>query len=371
MPLQYKADWEEAKLHYLAWWAGEAFGRCGLWVTAPRDDAITKTPPDPPSSPLQRWTDLDYIAALNQYQHATTYYGGEAFPMWSGGNPGHTTIGAFLGCPVTLHMDTAWLDPILPDDTWEVAGLHIDSQNRWWLLAQALMRRAAQESPGKAIPSIGAFGGCGDVLAWLRGSENLLLDVALSPERVQEAERYLLQIWLQVFNTLYGIVEGASDGVASWFPLWSSGRVFAVQNDFAYMISPRMFSAIFLPIIERQTQLLDHAVYHVDGVESFRHVPALLELPRLQAFEIRPGAGKPSALHYVDTLRLVQSKGKNLFITLPPDEVEDALRLLSARGLFIRTQCETEAQARRLVQSAERWSRDQDWRGDAAGERST
>jgi hypothetical protein len=78
----------------------------------------------------------------------------------------------------------------------------------------------------------------------------------------------------------------------------------------------------------------------------------------LQAFQILPGAGKPSPLHYLDTLRLVQAAGKNLHITLPPQEVETALGLLSARGLFIETQCETEEQARALLKDAEKRSHD-------------
>ena len=71
-----------------------------------------------------------------------------------------------------------------------------------------------------------------------------------------------------------------------------------------------------------------------------------------------PGAGKPSPLHYIDTLRLVQSRGKNLHITIPPEEVEPALELLSARGLFISTHCDTEEQARYLLKKAEDWSHD-------------
>ena len=39
MNLLYKEDWEETKERYKAWWAGENFGRCAFWVTAPRDDA--------------------------------------------------------------------------------------------------------------------------------------------------------------------------------------------------------------------------------------------------------------------------------------------------------------------------------------------
>jgi hypothetical protein len=119
-----------------------------------------------------------------------------------------------------------------------------------------------------------------------------------------------------------------------------------------------MFREIFLPAVRRQTEFLDHAVYHVDGIGSFAHVDALCELPRLQALQILPGAGKPSPLHYMDVLKRVQSKGKNLHITVPPGEVQTALEELSARGLFIRTVCESEGEARRLLNDAQRWSHD-------------
>jgi len=358
MSLLYKPDWEEAQQHFLAWWAREVIGRCALAVTAPRADASALTPPVPPSDPVQRWTDLDFIAALNEYRHATTFYGGEAFPIWNGGYPGHTAIPAFLGCPTTLDMETGWWEPILTDDDWDVSPLRIDPQNRWWRFTLELLKRAVKECAGKSIPSIGAFGGCGDTLAALRGTERLLLDVSLVPERVSQAELYLMEMWIEVYETFYEIIREAAGGSTCWFALWSPGRFYSAHNDFSYMISPRMFRALFLPAIERQTRFLDHTIYHVDGIGSFSHVPALLELPRLQAIQILPGAGKPSPLHYLDTLRLVQAAGKNLHITIPPHEVEDALELLSARGLFIETHCDSEEEARALLKNAEKWSHD-------------
>ena len=66
--------------------------------------------------------------------------------------------------------------------------------------------------------------------------------------------------------------------------------------------------------------------------------------------------GKPSPLHYMDTLRYVQKAGKNLQIWIAPEEVEPALAALSARGLFISTWAGTEADARALLANAERWS---------------
>ena len=124
------------------------------------------------------------------------------------------------------------------------------------------------------------------------------------------------------------------------------------------MISSKMFNEAFLPTLQMQTEFLDHAVHHVDGVGNFRHVDALCELPRLQALQILPGAGKPSALHYLPILRKVQAARKNLWIGIPAGEVKAALELLSARGLFISTRCESEEEARMLLKNVEKWSVD-------------
>ena len=114
-----------------------------------------------------------------------------------------------------------------------------------------------------------------------------------------------------------------------------------------------MFREIFVPALARQLAYLDYAVYHVDGIEAFAHVAALCELPRLQAIQILPGAGKPSPLHYLDVLKQVQRADKNLHITISPEEVRPALQQLSARGLFIGTWARTETEARDLLKLVE------------------
>jgi hypothetical protein len=355
--LLYKPDWEETKQHFITWWAGERFERCAMAVTAPKANRNLIRPPLPPIDPLQRWTDLDYISALNHYEHSTTFYGGEAFPIWSGGSPGHTSLPVYLGCPVELDMETCWKKPLIETDDWDITTLHLDPENRWWKLALDLTNRSLIESPGKSVPDIeGTLSLCGDCLAALRGTDRLLLDVAYTPERVLQAEFYLLEIWVKAYDILRNLVYKAAEGNTSWFRLWSPGRFFPTSCDFSYMISPKMFRNLFLPVIERWSNNLDHSIYHVDGVEAFKHVSALAELPGIQAFQILPGAGKPSPLHYLDTLRLVQTRGKNLHITIGPEEVESALDLLSSRGLFIDTRCASEEQALYLLKMAEKWS---------------
>ncbi len=102
MSLLHKPDWEETKQRYLSWWHGEYFGRCGLSVIAPKESKHRVPPPTAPDDPVARWTDLSYIAAANEWEHAHHFFGGEAFPGWHGGYPGHTSVWAFLGCPITL-----------------------------------------------------------------------------------------------------------------------------------------------------------------------------------------------------------------------------------------------------------------------------
>ena len=43
--------------------------------------------------------------------------------------------------------------------------------------------------------------------------------------------------------------------------------------------------------------------------------------------------------------------------TIPIEEVEDALNMLSAKGLFIQTSAKTEAEARDLLEKVGTWSK--------------
>jgi hypothetical protein len=176
------------------------------------------------------------------------------------------------------------------------------------------------------------------------------------PDDVRRAEELLMDMWCDVYSAFYRITRPVNGGSTGWFSLWAPGKFYAAQNDFSFNIGPKMFRDLFIKVIERQTEFLDYSVYHVDGVNAFHHVDALCELPRLQALQILPGAGKPSPLHYMDVLKKVQAAGKNLHISIPCNEVETALRELSARGLFIATSCKTEAEARDLLKKAEQWS---------------
>jgi 5-methyltetrahydrofolate--homocysteine methyltransferase len=357
--LAYKEDWRETRERLLGWWNHEYLNRCALAVTAPK-----KNPPDIPKppdaqTPEQRWFDLDWISLHMEYNLSRTYFGGEAIPVWNAGYAGVSAIPALLGCPTDIDMETGWWRPILTDpDRIDFSDLELDENHDLYRFTLKMLERACTESRGRALPSIGAFGGCGDTLAALRGTQQLLIDCIERPEEVHAAEEFLMDMWCDFYDQCYSIIHEAAEGSTCWFTLWSPGKFYPAHNDFSYNIGPSMFREIFLPIIRRQTEFLDHTVYHVDGVNAFQHVDALCELPNLQAIQILPGAGQPSPMNWIETLKKVQAAGKNLHISIPADEVERALTELSARGLFIDTSTETEDEARDLLGRAERLSVD-------------
>ena len=358
MALLYKEDWAETKQRMIAWWAGENFGRCGLAVTAPRKGRAPA--PTPPDTPEKMWYDLDYWSARNEWEHGRTFYGGEAIPVWNGGYPGNKSHPCFLGCRIDLDFVTGWVHPhpAMAGEAIDCEALRIDGANRNLQFQLALLGRGAAEAKGRSIPGVGAFGGTGDTLACLRGTERLLYDLTDRCDEVRAAELHLIDQWCRLYDRFHAITKDAAEGSTCWFGLWSPGKFYATQNDFSYMISPKSYEEIFLPALLKQLDFLDHSVYHVDGEGGFNHVDLLCRVPKLQGLQILPGAGKPSPLHYLPILKKVQAAGKNLHISIAAGEVKTALTELSARGLFLCTSCKTEDEARDLLKKAERWSSD-------------
>ncbi len=362
MSLLYKPDWDQTMENYKAWWAGEDFGRCSLNVTARRAGTEHIRPPKLPDRVEDRWLDCDYLHAKNEYQLQTTFFGGEAVPVWGAGHPGWAGLKALLGCEVTLGEATGWVKPIMAEGSlsdYDMTSLKIDFGGALWKKIEAMHRFAVEEARGKCLPYFSAIGHTGDTLAGIRSTEQLLYDVVDEPEVVHDFDMYIIEhAWKPVYDRIFDIVkEGSFGGCVTWMNIWAPGRCFNPSNDFTYMISTDMYRDIFWDSLRLNLSMMDYTIYHVDGVGAFKHVDALLELDGIQGFQILPGAGKPSPLRYMDVLRKVQAAGKLLHIGIPAREVKDALENLSSKGLYIHTSCETEEDARTLLKLAEKESR--------------
>lgn len=358
MQLRYKPDWDQARQRMEAWWAGEIVDRAVIQVTAPRWGV---SPPPTWSS----WTLVhsldDPEAAMAQFEAycAGTFFGGEAFPnLWINLGPGITA--AYLGRTPQIAEETVWFEADEPMPWETILNLKLDADNKWWRITRELTALAAELGAGKFFASVTDLNGVLNVLGFLRGTQQLLLDCMDAPDLVKLASARITDIWLRCFDELVEITQRHQEGSSSWMGIWFPGRGSDVQCDFAAMISPRMFEEFVLPDLRRQCQYMEQSIFHWDGPGQIPHLDLLLEVPELDGIQWVPGAGNPDAgsPRWYPLYRRIQAKGKRLVLQgMDCRDVERVMAELQHEGLLITTRCETEGEARDLLANVAKWTR--------------
>ena len=204
----YKEDWEKAKKRLEAFWNGEMIDRCAIAIHAPKNpeklNRIKKYIDEVRINDVKRyWTDIDFILTTSEEIFANTYYGGEAIPnLFVNLGPGITS--AYFGSPVKLMSDTVWFDKIIED--WD-KDLVYDEDNYWLKLTIELTKAALAEGKDKYFVSVTDLGGVGDIMASLRGNEELCIDLFECPDAVKRANQKITKIWREVFEKLADMIR--------------------------------------------------------------------------------------------------------------------------------------------------------------------
>ena len=351
-------DWQTIKKRFNCWWANEVYDRAVVQVTAPRAGARPneKWPGGEVTGEL-RWTNVDYQLWCIEQEIRTTWYGGDRIPRlifpWSVG------YAVFMGCEPVFAEDSVWVKPLAQGS--ERPELRFAKESRWWHWACQSMLSAAQASQGRywVTPCYGNSGG--DTLAVLRGSENLMMDIALDPTWAKWAVKKTSDILLEAQAELCARAGPDITGLEGWVAagVWSPGKNLELNCDVSCMVSPGAFENIFLPPLIESAQSVDHVVYEVDGPGALKHLDALLSVPQIEAFSWTPGSAlqDEGVLRWIPLLERIVKAGKNIIVGVTPAEVEPLLAAVSAKGLLIRTTCATEQEGRDLVRLVERCSR--------------
>ena len=345
-----KEDWEAVKQRFTHWWANELYDRALVLVTAPKQAAQDGKWPGGAVTPEIPWTDIEYMTWRMEEALRTTHYGGEALPaFWHNWSVGQALV---MGCEPHFAPDTVWTDP-LPVDSDGYPPIRFVREGRWWRWMRDCTLQAAQASRGRyfVMPMWGNQ--AGDNLALIRGSERLMLDIAENPAWVRQAARKTSDILLEVYADLWPLVGESITGVEgsiNYCDMWSPGRTMGFDCDISCMLSPKQYEDLFLaPLIETM-RTVDHCIYHLDGVVALQHLDLLLSVPEIDAIQWVPGAGRETILQWIPLIRRVQQAGKSVLVQAEAAEIQDLLRAVPARGLCISTSCNSEQEARDLLE---------------------
>ena len=350
-PLEYKENWPKVRERMLAFWEREIIDRACIAVTAPREKQV----PVPEADAEREITDIDLHFKRYRALFQNTYYGGEALPVAT------TILGlAALGGTPRFMKDeqdfynTVWVYPSIKDWT---SPYSFDPQNKWCQRYLDLKRRDAIESQGKWLTLGGGVLPPTDSLMQLRGPEGLCLDMLDHPQEVAEALSELLEAYKWINRQVFQFNRVEEEGAVS-LRLWAPGTNVGLSCDFSCMVSPELYRKFILPEMEEITNWVDYSFYHLDGPNALQHVPALLELPKLNGIQWQPGwaSSTTPAVHWLPLHQSVQAAGRCVQMHAKYDEVEALLQGLDPGGVLIVTTAPSVEAADALLRNAEKWS---------------
>ena len=349
MEMIYKEDFPDAQQHWDAFWHGEIIDRPCMMVLAPREKL--PAPPEPHTL-RDKWMDLDYLLALHEHRHRTTWYLGEAVPSMT------LLFGwcACYGAEAEFLPDTIWIKPSI--EAWDRAP---DWETAWddegWRYLKRAYERIVGEIAGKYFLGMGLILPPNDLLAMLRGPERFQVDLIEHPEEVKRALTTMRRNYIRMQRELNSIRLRKLEGYGCHWPVWSREPMSAMQSDLSCMISARMFDEFILPEIEQMAGAVKHCFYHLDGPGAVRHLEKICSVPNIKCIQWVPGAGQPgNAVYWLDLYKRIQAMGKAVYTGVGANELETVIRELDPRKLLLQMGARSKGEGEELLRKAAEWT---------------
>lgn len=326
-------DWERVMGAWNAWWAHD-LDRPLVMVEVwdfPSSDVYLNAPDFTSNLPLEM--PADEVIDRYQVRLEHTLYFGDAFPKWWP-NYGPGVVAAFLGANVTYDWDTVWFSPGQEKPITAEQPCH-DENNPWWQRVKDLTRTAADRWGGNVSVGYTDLGGNLDIIASLRSSQKLLIELVDEPEEVARLVGEITRLWLRYYDELSAIIQPRSRGTSPWAPIWSPGRCYMMQSDLSYMISPRMFERYVLPDLQACCAAMQHRFYHLDGKGEIAHLDHLLGLKELDGIQWIPGDGAPPPEEWLPLLKRIIDGGKLCQLYVSPQGARTIVRELGGKGFAL------------------------------------
>ena len=344
---------EEQKFRYNAFWERKDSGRACLFIKA--WDGAERYPA--PETLYDQWENVPRRIDQAQYETEHSLFFAEAYPsIFVNFGPGSLTPG--IGGTHKLSPYTVWFEnePFVIEDWENVPELSLHPDSKMYRMIEE-MTAGLLAHKDRMITSISDIGGTMDIVAALRGSENLLYDLYDYPEEVKAFVKKLEVLWRTFFLTYSARLIKEQGCMTSWQPVWSDKSFYPLQCDFCAMLSPEMFGEFVLPDLRFQTEFMDRAIYHLDGPGELPHVDQLLSLPRLNAIQWTSGDGNPPLEDpcWYDLYARIQAAGKGIILLgISPEGFEKLVPHIRRTGLFVTMDVKDEQEAKEIIRMAEK-----------------
>ena len=345
----YKVNMEAAKEKFRNYWAHKNTGRPLMCIIARRPEVEQYSDGTPVEGgyldqicqgkyynmPEElKWKDMEdkyqnpqRIVDRYRYFCETHAFLGESFPNLNiDFGPG--SLASYLGSEIGFKEDTVWFNKCL--DSWDgVPKLTFDPENKWFKKHIQLAKDCQALAGDDFYVDMPDLMENIDVLASLRGAQDILFDLLDEPEMIGERIQEVTDIYYEYYDRFYDIIKDEEGGNAyTVFQIWGPGRTVKLQCDFSAMMSPEDFRKYIQPSLRSQSENVDHVLYHLDGPAAIKHMDALMEIDGIDALQWTSGdAGPDGTLPDWDVIYdKAIAAGKSIWVKVYSGEFEDWIR---------------------------------------------
>lgn len=345
----YKVNMEAAKEKFRNYWAHKNTGRPLMCVIARRPEVEQYSDGTPVEGgyldqicqgkyynmPEElKWKDMEdkyqnpqRIVDRYRYFCQTHAFLGESFPNLNiDFGPG--SLASYLGSEIGFKEDTVWFNKCL--DGWDgVPKLTFDPENKWFKKHLQLAKDCQALAGDDFYVDMPDLMENIDVLASLRGAQDILFDLLDEPEMIGERIQEVTDIYYEYYDRFYDVIKDEEGGNAyTVFQIWGPGRTVKLQCDFSAMMSPEDFRKYIQPSLRSQSENVDHVLYHLDGPAAIKHMDALMEIEGIDALQWTSGdAGQDGTLPDWDVIYdKAIAAGKSIWVKVYSGEFEDWIR---------------------------------------------
>lgn len=339
----WKENWEETKRHFTDWWnhKGLVVGMGGAPANGGHAHEQVQVPPSPQSI-RDFYTDTQLRARRNHYELSRRAFPADSLPL-SDTDMGPGSLATFMGAAPGFSPETVWFEPCLHncDSPEALPAFRFDDSNPWWRITEATLKACANLSAGKYLVGCPDLVENIDILAALRDSQTLMMDLVERPEWVEQKVAEINQVWFKAYQRIYDVIK-LDDGSSAFgaFRLWGPGKTAKLQCDASAMFSPAMFNRFVMPSLTEQCEWLDFSMYHLDGTQAVCHLDSLLQIEALDAIEWTPQAGIENGGHprWFPLYRRILDAGKSVQIVgAAKEDIPRILDTLGGEGVYIMT----------------------------------
>jgi len=209
------------------------------------------------------------------------------FPCTCGPFSGIPWLEAIAGCPVMASPTSFWAEPSCNDlGAWRPSGPARESA--WGRKLLELMAALVEHAGGHYQVSPALMRGPLDILAALRGSSGLVLDLIDHPGHVAAALEHCAAIWEEIGRAQLALIPRSRHG---YFALdgalrsWAPDKLLWLQEDAMALLSPDLYRRHVLPLDRKLSQSFRCVAFHLHG-SALWAIDELVKVPGIDVLEL-------------------------------------------------------------------------------------